>query len=350
MKNLILLIILYMSTVSLFAQSKICVACNGKIEGNYITVEGQIYHPQHFVCSVCKKVIEGSYMKDDKNFLHQECYTKAKNLFCKECGKALQGEYVRYENGLYHKECFANRVQKKCVICNTALEGYYVENEFGQSYHSKHKAEYSNCFSCNRLMAPGICGVSRTYNDGRKICTECVKEYIPMDGEFPSVMRRVIYRLKDIGLTVRQDNISITGVSRTELKRKMGSEYAEGARGYCHSVKNTETRNGNIISENIQHSIYVLNGLPQTQTEGIIAHELMHAWMFENSNKKLTQQQNEGSCNLVSWYYLRSLQNEKAKTEAVRIENDEDPVYGGGFRLMKSNYRSLNDLLNALKK
>jgi hypothetical protein len=122
-------------------------------------------------------------------------------------------------------------------------------------------------------------------------------------------------------------------------------------RGFCQSWEESEFVNHKLSKKIIKHTIYVLNGIPSINIEGIIAHELMHIWITENTKNNLSDRLREGSCNFISYLYLNSQRSTKAELIIKLMEDDPDEVYGGGFRKVKSQFefQNINRLLDYLK-
>lgn len=64
-----------------------------------------------------------------------------------------------------------------------------------------------------------------------------------------------------------------------------------------------------------------------------LAHEIGHAWISQNGIK-LTDMENEGFCQVLSYYVLRTEFSKEGNKEAEMIQRFADEVYGDGFRLM----------------
>jgi hypothetical protein len=85
--------------------------------------------------------------------------------------------------------------------------------------------------------------------------------------------------------------------------------------------------------------------------EAIISHELMHAWIFQNTKNELLAEVSEGSCNFISYLYLLSSVNPEIQYMLKRMEQNPDPVYGKGYLRIKERFggKPLSTLLEYLK-
>ena len=69
-------------------------------------------------------------------------------------------------------------------------------------------------------------------------------------------------------------------------------------------------------------------------TISTLAHEIGHAWISQN-NIKLTKMENEGFCQVLSYYVLRTEFSKEGNNESRLVRDFADEVYGDGFRLMQ---------------
>lgn len=304
------LILLFFSSVN--AQQIICTYCGKAIKGNYTVVEGNAFHPEHFLCAICNKPIGGNYTREGGKFYHVDCYKENKSPKCSICAKSLTGEY-------------------------------YVDT-FGNKYHSSHDKEFSKCSNCGRIICPALTGGGRSYGDGRNMCGICFKTAIFADGDIERLLTKVKSTLYSLGLNLSNEKITIKGVGLYELKRLLKEKGAdEDLQGLCKSEKLVYSK----TKSSITHDIYILNGTPSIVMESVIAHELMHSWIFENSKKEISLADNEGSCNYISYLYLRTAGGADCQYLLNKLEKNQDPVYGKGFENIKSRFqgRRVNELL-----
>lgn len=88
-----------------------------------------------------------------------------------------------------------------------------------------------------------------------------------------------------------------------------------------------------MISETCDLAIYVETGLPRAECHGVSVHELVHVWQFDAFPRHdVDRQLVEG---LAEWARHRALMEMGATTSARRVEQNGDPIYGGGFRLVR---------------
>ncbi len=346
---IILFAIIYCN--SIFAQSeRICNYCGKPISGKYLIVEGKFYHPEHFLCTKCAKPIAGSFITVNGKYYHSDCYTEAAGLVCSYCGKNLKDEYVLRDGKKYHKECYENYILSKCSICGQPLSGQYTIDMYGNKYHTAHISEMPKCDCCDRIISNTLTKGGKEYPDGRHICSICYSTALFEARDFDAALRTVVHKLNSMGIRLDPNRIKISGVDRNYL-RKNAPGYSENMQGYCHSESEREFSNNSLTRKVTNHMIYVLTGLSAAAFESVLAHELMHVWLYEFTKNDHSDKIREGSCNYISFLYLNSMLVKTAADFIRKLENNPDPVYGGGYREIKNKFqgKSLSELLSFLK-
>ena len=82
--------------------------------------------------------------------------------------------------------------------------------------------------------------------------------------------------------------------------------------------------------------IYVLENMPYMWVISTIAHELNHAWQFARDEKEKNLIYTEGSANYASYLVLQNYIDKPFAQQLVQqLIDDEDKVYGEGFRRVK---------------
>lgn len=350
-KYLMIFLLALISSASVFAQKeKICSYCNKPITKKYVIAEGKTYHPEHFLCVKCGKPIEGPFISKNGNYYHSECYSEAAGLVCAYCGKNLKEEYVEYNNKKYHKECYENNILSKCAVCSLPLSGKYTVDMYGNKYHTAHLNEMPKCDCCDRIISNKLTNGGKEYADGRHVCSICYATALFDARDFTTALQTVLHQLYSMGIKLDLSRIKIYGVDRNSL-RKNAPGYTDNMQGYCHSETESKFNNGVLAKESISHVIYVLNGLPSAALESVVAHELMHVWLYENTRGNYSDKIREGACNYISYIYLNSLLVKNADDFIKKLDASPDPIYGGGFREIKNKFlgRNLSELLAYLK-
>lgn len=335
------------------AQShKKCFSCKEEISGSYIEADGRYFHPSHFTCSKCGNVINGAFAGKDGKYYHTGCFALAEGFVCGVCSKAIEGQYFEEGGKKFHPDCYKNSVVSKCAVCGKPLMSEYTIDPYGNKYHSFHSSSLPECDNCSRIISEATTSGGTRYSDGRYICGICSTDPVFDSYRFNMLLSRVEKKLKDLGLNLPDKSISIRGVDRNELRRAAGSRYEKNMHGFCLSQKQTEYLGNRVSKSETKYQIFVLNGVPPLNTESVIAHELMHVWLSENTKENHTDQVREGSCNYMSYLYLSNNGSAGAQQIIRMLENNPDDVYGKGFLRIRSGFegRNLFELLNYLKR
>ena len=357
-RYLLLLVSAVYLVVSIFisegtqAQTIKCSYCDSVITGNYLIVDGKYFHPEHFLCAHCGKPITGSYKINNGKYYHPDCEVVVSGLICAYCNKIITGDYITSAGKVYHPDCYNNNVVARCSICSEPISGEYKIDIYGNKFHSFHASQFSKCDNCGRLICKQLTEGGISYGDGRHICNFCYKKAVFTERDMNDLLYKVKSSLNTIGLDIKNDNISILGVNINELKRVAGTESFSELEGFCSSDASSEFINGKLQKKSFKHTIYVLNGIPAINLEAIIAHELMHAWTFENTKNTHSSEVSEGSCNYISFLYLLTVSDPDIQYILKRMEQNPDPVYGIGYLKIKEQFlgKPLSTLLEYLKK
>ena len=305
MKLPLILLIFIISLITINAQSKICYTCNKEIEANYLVV-------------------------DDKNY-HRHCF------LCEFCGKQIAEGYEKHEEKYYHTNCYTEKFVSKCDVCAKPLTGKFFVDAFDKKYHIQHENELKKCDNCTRLICQRITKGSVKYGDGRVICNICYRNSANGQFQYDNLLDIVIKSLGKMGLNIDSENITIKATDRKGLKKAAGSDYSDMLKGYNNT--NIRVTNGN---EKIKHTIYVLTLIPSEHIQSVVAHELMHIWLHQNTANNHEMALKEGSCNYVSYVYMKTLTSREAISITRLYGRNVDPIYGDGFRKVKDKFGSSN--------
>lgn len=97
--------------------------------------------------------------------------------------------------------------------------------------------------------------------------------------------------------------------------------------------------------------VVVLAGLPAPLFQAVAAHELGHVWIAAHNITRLSLQDEEGFCELLSHAWISERGTFGRAGLLAGIETSRDPIYGDGFRKMKAFERrtNLHFLMTVLK-
>jgi hypothetical protein len=310
----ILFTLLFFVSMAL-GQNLKCTYCNKEITGKYIVVDGKPYHKNHFKCANCGKTITGNYYKKNGNY--------------------------------YDKNCFEKLFMPKCAVCNKPINGEYYTDLYGMKIHKYHENELPRCDNCNRIISERTTHGGVKYKDGRNICNLCYAKKLSTQAEYEKSLKKVVARLSNYKLKFDVENIKLKIVNLKELQKISGNKYSKSIQGF------TKTKIEYFFGKKTYtHTIYILSDIPAKYAESTIAHELMHTWLSKNIKNKLSPQLEEGSCNYISYTYLKSDYSEDAKNIIKQLKHNPDKIYGDGFRKVYNRFvgRDFGLFIEYLKK
>jgi hypothetical protein len=181
----------------------------------------------------------------------------------------------------------------------------------------------SDCATLNTVCF--ICGLPAKTNytqlpDSRILCARDARTAVLDEAEAGRVSRETkdsLDRLFSRFLDFPDTNVTVATVDRVhlqELFKFAGNDYVcPNVWGYLETTTN---------QDRAQHKLSLLSGLPLASFKATIAHEYTHAWLNENLTRKrkqsLSQDANEGFCELVS-YRLMDSQNEEGQKRLIKL-------------------------------
>ncbi|CAN0872791.1 Protein DA1 [Linum grandiflorum] len=342
---------------------------------------GNVYQPVpvHFsmgfrICAGCSNEIgAGRFLHCLNAYWHPECFR------CHVCNIPISDyEFSMSGNYPYHKTCYKEQYHPKCDVCKhfipTNLAGlieYRAHPFWNQKYCPTHEHDSTpRCCSCER-MEPQDTGYV-PLNDGRKLCLECLDSAVMDTNQCQPLYNDIQLFYESLDMKVKQ-YVPLLLVERQALNEaregeKNGHYHMPETRGLCLSEEQTIStvvrrpkagghRSTDMITEPYKltrrcdvTAILILYGLPRLLTGSILAHEMMHAWMRLNGFQPLSQDIEEGICQVLAHMWLDSqLRFETSSSSSAgsrrppfekklgaffkhQIESDSSPVYGDGFR------------------
>ena len=213
----------------------------------------------------------------------------------------------------------------ECSICESIIkeEKYFVDI-WGNPFHIKHENEGKFCECCSRIISQKITSGGYQLKDGRLICSLCDISIIKPGMEEES-LKHVIKALYEKGLKgLDEKQIEIKTVDKNRMKKLYGNNASNHLKGMTQiSINNKKI-----------FSIYILNNIPKIQFEAILAHELMHVWLYKN-NINLEHEKMEAFCNLGSYLIYKKDDTKFSRIHLMSFEqekNQETKIY----RILKS--------------
>ncbi|KAL5558107.1 hypothetical protein UlMin_034318 [Ulmus minor] len=346
-----------------------------------------VYYPMGYrICAGCQTEIGfGRYLNCLNGFWHPECFR------CRACNLPITDyEFSTSGNFPYHKACYKENYHPKCDVCklfiptnHAGLIEYRAHPFWIQKYCPFHEHDGTpRCCSCERMEPRDTRYVS--LNDGRKLCLECLDSAIMDTSECQPLFLDIQEFYERLNMKLEQQ-VPLLLVERQALNEaregeRNGHYHMPETRGLCLSEEQTistisrrprfgagnramdmKTEPYKLTRRCEVTAILILYGLPRLLTGSILAHEMMHAWLRLKGYRTLSQDVEEGICQVVAHLWLSSelmsgsgssvastsssfssTRSKKGKGSQYerklgdffkhQIESDISPVYGDGYR------------------
>ncbi|GAU15346.1 hypothetical protein TSUD_04150 [Trifolium subterraneum] len=311
---------------------RICAGCNTEIGyGRYLNCLGAFWHPECFRCRAC-------------------------NLPISDYEFSTSGNYP------YHKACYKESYHPKCDVCRhfiptnpAGLIEYRAHPFWNQHYCPSHEHDNTpRCCSCERMEPEGTGYIA--LKDGRKLCLECLDSSIMDTNECQPLHADILKFYESINMRLDQQ-VPLLLVERQALNEAREGEKNISRRPY----KGMRSQPYKVTARCDVTAILILYGLPRLLTGSILAHEMMHAWLRLSGFRTLSQDVEEGICQVLAHMWLESELSSASGSNFVsgssssasytskkgkrppfekklgeffkhQIESDISPVYGDGFR------------------
>ena len=232
-----------------------------------------------------------------------------------------------------------------CSICDNKIKDkeYYVD-AWGNPFHIYHKKTGTFCECCSRIISKKVTNGGYRLNDGRYICSLCDVSIIKTDNEIDKSSKKVIKILKENG---------IENIDRKEIKIELINKIKMSEHYKFHEVEHLKGLMKIKPEENEIFHIYILDNLPKIQFEAILAHELLHIWLFKK-NITLDKSIMEGFCNLGSYLiyeldntkfskiHLLSLENNKTNSDVYKYQILKSMMEKNSFRYIMNNIQTID--------
>ncbi len=325
---------LLLTLSSAATQQMTCAYCKKIIDsGEYIKVDGKYYHKNHFLCAYCGRPISDQrYFAAGGQYYDSSCYVNAVLPKCAYCNQPIDGQYIESDGRIYHKECYDGHIALRCSLCGGVINGKYVMDDWGNKYHQEHEDNEPQCRYCGRFISESISEGGKTYPDGRAICGICLKTAVNDDDRAEEVVSEMAAKLAAFGIKVDVNKIKLKLVDRRQMG-KINSELGDQAQGTTRFEQDSYYFG---LFKQRRLMIYILNGIPLKEFMVTAAHELMHAWLYQNAALDMDPLLTEGSCNYAAWLAMEDDLSPEAEHLRKKLYNETMPVYGEGFRRVKA--------------
>ncbi len=290
------------------------------------------------VCPDCHKVVSAL----DAVVLKGKTYHKSCRI-CYKCGQVIEDNLLLpkqvYQGHSYHYSCL-NSAQVCCICGKKTL--HYVRDYWGNTACAEHG---HICLYCGSFVREGQTFLFSCVREGQKlseprwICDKCQVSIVRTPEEIEQCRKEVMTIFKANGITGIPEDIPIRLSDMKDLPGFQGKVI-------------WGLNKGRVSSSRARYSFEILmhQNFPRVVFKGVLAHELLHSWIALYSIR-LPNNEEEGLCNLGEFLVLKQ---EKSKEADYLInwtlEQNRDPVYGDGYRLMKKRLEKLGwkGLMDAL--
>ena len=290
-------------------------------------------------CSVCGKRIHGNYIKTDNAvYCTKRCFLSTMPT-CAGCGRKCERQVITMMGKKFcSRQCMHNTY--RCYTC-----GQGADNMIGM--YSSAEKQVLICPQCSKRPKCYFCAMpcdrKPPLRDGRRICQTCRKTAVTDHNQIRRIYQEV---RRNMGIWFGFDQrhkIELVIVPVRELEKRSNNIYLpDGGRrlslmNYEREVTEKRYYNGKkqryISKERCR--IYILDSIPALLLYDTLAHELTHDYLRHNLGEVKVLADEEGFCELMA-----SIYNEKTGNAGINKlkEEKKDPVYGGGYRRMRSIY------------
>ena len=264
---------------------------------------------------------------------------------CTGCARRIRrGTYFTMNGKTYcSKNCLENAMPK-CSVCGITL-GRYMQSPVSGKKYCESCAGKPQCFFCGDIAGNGV-----AYRITREmlLCRNCRKTSVCLPQKAHTLFLLIRKQLKErLGMGTAHP-ISFHLTSYDVLQRKLDGAPRRGQTGLyecqtiARTVKKIDPRTGKTVSSRVssvqkRHFIYILSSLPDAEYRHAVVHELTHDWLGEYYPRVKAAEIREGVCEYMAYLFLEDDRKTDAgvKLALARMENNPDPVYGDGFRLIR---------------
>ena len=300
-------------------------------------------------CSQCGKRIYGNYIKTpERVFCSKRCYRKTLPR-CAGCQGACEQSVLTFMGKTFcSKECMGNVF--KCAVCRQGLTSSVTMT-------SPTGEKMIVCRSCSRLPSCYYCVFPTPVTpraDGRSICHTCRQSAVTSYQEVYKIFQEVRRDLAALFGYDAKHKIQLHIVDAARLRKLSKSLYSPaGSRRmalmtYYKEVTERRRFSGKkerfISAETCR--IYVLDTIPRAMLYDTLAHELTHDHLRHNVGNVKDLASEEGFCELAAALY--NVQKGNRYLNRTK-EANTNPVYGGGYRKMRSIYRKTGSLRKTMR-
>lgn len=278
----------------------VCKGCGQPTGEAYITALGAAWHPEHFRCTVCGRPIRDT-------------------------------GFSQYQGKPCHVECYDRHFVPRCAYCAKPLSGQYLVDHWGAKFCAIHEKEYRSCVFCGRLVEPSTQAAPRP--TARVRCSLCQASAVESLDRARFLFQRVVDWVYKEGLTYNQAKL------RLDLVEAVAGGQCEERPTDPHTLGTTSGRVYAVLGIKVTTAVddvAIVRGLPATLFQAVTAHELGHVWLIDHGITGLPRWGEEGLCEVLAHRLLEQTGTPESHYHALNIEQNNDAVYGEGFRRARS--------------
>lgn len=212
-----------------------------------------------------------------------------------------------------------------CVQCSRPPTGPFEISWHGQVTCLRHKI-IDRCAWCTRpRSSPDEAGWRRFAAIAR--CPTCAVLAVEDQADVRRLLPRVRAQMAELGIRL-QVRVKVTLVYPGRMVGRAASTGAPTL-GLTHRRVWPSGRTESV-------GVDVVGGLPSPYFGATVAHELGHCWLSERGATGLDRTLEEGVCELFATAWLKKQRTPFAAAIRRSIESNEDPVYGTGYRMVRT--------------
>lgn len=191
----------------------------------------------------------------------------------------------------------------KCEVCNRRMSSF--EDQFG-TRACRTCAEADRCWACGGFAPAGR----------PPRCTRCIKSSVETAHDTEWAVPPVRQFVHSLGITMTNHCRVLLGTGQGAWSldpSRLGHTLLVGAS----ALQVVEIR--------------IAAGLPYTLFGRVLAHEMAHGWLARFGSDREPAEE-EGICELVGSWWLEDRGGPFAESLRQMMDDNPDPLYGGGFR------------------
>ena len=288
-------------------------------------------------CAGCKKFCDiKAYVSPftGKSYCSIECLKKVAPT-CNVCGRICIENCAVIDNGFFCSEKCLTEAGLGCIRCHQPLTKWtLIDSIYGNLPFCAQCARETECFSCHLPMG------TEQLDKARWVCALCQRDMVSDIAQAKNIFFHTQQMLTD-GFGMDFDHrITVKMVSEYESKNLPTEKRAlqeSGAYIYHLEMDDSEVKKmssgGRIFNiKNEECTIYVLDSLPVDRLYEVFAHELAHDYLQHRYGEFESQMVQEG----VPEFFVTQVNHMRGRSDLNnRIATNPDPIYGGGFRLIR---------------